>query len=58
LDNGGSTVEYEKEFKISPVDLFTKRAYQIGFNDEGKELVLVLIFIAVNEAKCILKEIK
>ena len=58
LDNGDSTVEYEKEFKISPVDLFTKRAYQIGFNDEGKELVLVLIFIAVNEAKCILKEIK
>ena len=58
LDNGGGTVGYEKEFKISPVDLFTKRAYQIGFNDEGKELVLVLIFIAVNEAKCILKEIK
>ena len=30
----------------------------IGYNDEGKELILALTFIAVKEAKQILKEVR
>lgn len=58
LDKGDSTIEAEKEFKISPMDFLAKKAYQIGFDDESKKMILALIFIAVNEAKYILKDIK
>lgn len=55
---GENSVESDKEFKMSPMDIFAKKAYQIGFNDEGKELILALTFIAVKEAKQILKEVR
>ncbi|WP_248404092.1 hypothetical protein [Butyrivibrio fibrisolvens] len=58
LNARDSSFESEKEFKIKPMDLFSKTAYQIGFNDESKSLLLALTFVAVNEAKCIIKDVR
>ena len=58
VKNKDNTIEVENEFKISPMKFFAKNAYQIEYNSEDKRIIMVLTFIAINEAKCILKEIK
>lgn len=58
IKNNDSIIESEKEFKMAPIDKLAKKAYQIDYDDPGKEAILALTLIALKEAKRILKEEK
>ena len=58
LKAGDLTAEEDNHFKMSPLISLSKKVYQISYNDPGKEVVLALTFIGMNEAKQILKDIK
>ena len=51
LKAGDTTAEYENEFKMSPLISLSKKAYQISYNAHGKEVILPLTIIGMNEAK-------
>jgi hypothetical protein len=57
VDNKEKNISVDKEFKMVPVDKISKTAYQINYNDSGKEVLLALTYIAVHEAKGFLKEV-
>ena len=55
---GDSSAEEEDMFKMSPLGILGKKAYQIAYNDPGKEVILALTYIGLSEAKQILKDNK
>ena len=56
IKSGEKVFEVAKEFKMSPNDLFAKKAYQIDYRDETKTAMMALLFIGFKEAKRMLKK--
>lgn len=52
---GEASAEEENMFKMLPIGILDKKAYQIAYNDTGKEVILALTYIGLSEAKQILK---
>ena len=58
LKPGDFIAEGEDQFKMSPIVSISKKVYQVAYNDPGKEVILALTYIGLNEAKQLLKDNK